>query len=401
LSAAARHPTESGAAGTPPPRTARVACVQYGDYLDAWERLNNGGPESYYAQRDTITSFERFVDGREHLVVSLNAPRYRVQTAARLAVGIGSPPAWTRRPARLAEHCRAARVIRALEAFAPTHVLNRAVDIVGCRVLAWTTRRALPTAVIIATWFDPAQAVARRFCRLADHPSVTCVGNHNRVATASLVACGLRPDKALAWDFPVTISPRKHATKRLPEPAAAAVVFAGDLTVAKGVLDFVAAGTALQHAGMPLRFVVLGSGPLHAALASHPGRRAGWLELTGPVSHAEAVRRIRLSTVVVVPSHPTRHEALPMVIYEALATRTPLVVSDHPVFRSYFSDGDAVLFFQAGAPLSLVDTLRRLLSDRLGYARMSEQTAAVWESIQCATTFDDLLQRVARAWFSA
>ena len=38
--------------------------------------------------------------------------------------------------------------------------------------------------------------------------------------------------------------------------------------------------------------------------------------------------------IVIVPSRHDYPEGLPMTIYEALAMRTPLVVSDHPMIKA-------------------------------------------------------------------
>src|SRR5262249_32819892 len=156
--------------------------------------------------------------------------------------------------------------------------------------------------------------------------------NHNRVATASLVDCGLNVRKAVAWDYPRLVGPDDFAVKLPPAGGDLTVLFAGAVTEDKGATDVVRAGEEVRSRGVAVRLTILGNGPARSGLLNHPGVREGWLDAPGLLSNDQVFERMRECWVVVVPSRPAFPEALPLVILEALTARTPVVLSDHPVF---------------------------------------------------------------------
>jgi glycosyltransferase involved in cell wall biosynthesis len=390
----AATPRSAAAPGPVPPR---VACIQQGDYGRARRRLAEGGPETYGSQRYTVDAFERFVDGVAHLVISLEAPSSRDRNRLGEYVGLGELEV-PGLPRRWSSWWRASQVLKELEQFGPTHILLRCDDVIGCRILAWANRRRIPTAAILATRFKPSHPPCPRFCRLANDPNVVWVANHNRVATASLVECGLRPEKALAWDYPAQSNPDQNPPKTAPTSGTLSVVYAGSVIQDKGVLEAVQAVEQLRRTSPALRLSICGEGDLRKELSGHPGVGAGWLEVAGLLPSEQILARMRSSWLVVVPTRHAYPEALPLVITEALTTRTPVVLSDHPIFKAYFRDGAGVRLFRAEDSPSLAKVLGELLADPQGYASLSKQTAEIWASLQIDTKFHQLLERLAREW---
>jgi glycosyltransferase involved in cell wall biosynthesis len=379
----------------------RLACVGHGDHREALRRLASGEGETYHAQRHSIDALGRLASGAPLLVVSLDAPADRTIQGDLELVGIGEPPAWRRRPRRLFEAWRIARVREALEHFRPTHVLLRSMDVVGCAVLEWTTSRNVPSAAIVAGRFQPGDGPSLRFCALANHPSVAFVGNHNRIATESLVACGLAREKAIAWDWPPAVTPDGKPPRTLAPGEPLRLVFAGSLLEAKGVRELVDAVGRAAEAGVPVHLEMLGDGPEEALLARHPATQAGLVTLRGRCAHPEVLEEIARSQLAVVPSRASFPEGLPIFIYESLALRVPVVLSDHPVFTSYFRDGEGVAFARASDPASLARTIVQLHGSPERYARLSEATLHAWRAIQCEVSYEDLMQRLARRWKDA
>lgn len=373
----------------------------HGDHREALRRIAAGDGETYHAQRHSIESVEALAGGDPLLVVSLDAPAYEEACGRRTLVGVGPVPRWLARPRRLAEAFRSHRVRAALARFAPTHVLLRAMDVVGCNVLAWTTQRGIPSAAIVAGRFDAAHPPSVRFCRLANHPSVAFVGNHNRIATASMIPCGLDPQKAVAWDWPPALVPDGKPPRVREHGTPLRLVFAGSLLATKGVLDLADAAAALARSGVDVRLEMLGDGPEAERLAAHPAARAGILTLPGRASHDAVLEAIARSDVAVVPSHPEFPEGLPVFIYEALALRVPVVLTAHPVFRAYFREGEGVCFAPPADGAGLARVLAGLAADGPRYVRISEATAHAWHSIQCEVRHEDLLGRLAVAWREA
>ena len=377
----------------------RIASVQFGNFTLARRVLAAGGAETYNGQRYTVEAFERFVDGVPHMVVSLNAPPHRemVGDGEYLAVAPPQPHLWV--PRRFKEKELAARVIPELQRFDPTHLLLRCNDIVGAQVLEWAIEHGVRTAAIIAAVFQRNHPPCMRFCQLANHPLVDFIANHNRVATASLVECGLPAAKAVMWDYPPQgLSPDRFGTKTINPAGPVNLLFAGSLIESKGITDLVRACAMARRRGRVVRVVVCGAGPKRKWVLDHAGAGEGWLESLGEVSHDEVVRRMIASDLVVVPSRHSFPEALPCVIQEALAVRTPLLLSDHPVFLQYFKEGQAARFFAASDPKSLAGVIEAVASDAAGYALLSGQTAEVWNSVQIETKFHHLLDDLRLRW---
>jgi hypothetical protein len=79
---------------------------------------------------------------------------------------------------------------------------------------------------------------------------------------------------------------------------------------------------------------------------------------TSRIPRAEIAPRMHAADAVLVYSRHAYGEGLPGTIYLGLASRTPLVVSDHPMFVAYLRDGEDVLVAPEHAPAALAARLR-------------------------------------------
>jgi glycosyltransferase involved in cell wall biosynthesis len=149
------------------------------------------------------------------------------------------------------------------------------------------------------------------------------------------------------------------------------VLFAGRLSVEKGILELVEAA-----AGLPL--VVVGDGPLRDRV---PGAR-------GFVPHDELERLYDRAAVVAVPSH---REGFGVVCAEAMAHGRPVVASAVGGLLDLVVDGETGILVPSGDVVALRAALERLLADRelrrrlgeTGRARVREQFS--WEAVTDAT----------------
>ena len=372
----------------------RIACIQHGDYFQARSRFAAGGEETYGSQRYSVEAQERLFAGADHLVISLDgvASDHRVGRGRYVCL----PETHVRViPGRIRAYLRARRITHLLKEFGPTQLLLRANDILGCEVLRWAAKRRIPTAVILASRFDPKHGAALRFCALANQAHVRFVGNHNLVATRSLLECGLDAKKAIAWDYPPRQNPDELPAKRAPNQPPWTVFFAGNLIPDKGAGDLVEAVSVVRARGFDVHLTICGDGPQRAALSVHRGVAEGWLSVLGVVPSDEIARHMLASWLVVVPTRPAFPEALPLVIIEALASRTPLLLSEHPIFSEYFQPEQAVEFFPPADVEALAERICRLAEQPERYAKRSSETAAVWHGLQIPGRFHVLLEKFA------
>lgn len=375
----------------------RIAIVQHGDYAQACRLASSDQPETYAGQRDTIETYDRLLGPVPHLIVSLDgdSPPQRRGNGELVCVRPRKLPGI---PARVGLHLAAWRIRRRIEQFDATHLLLRCSNLIGCDLLAWANRRRKPAAVITAMRFDPGSPACVRFCQLANDPNVALVANHHRVATRTMVACGLREDKPIVYDFARRENPDAVEPKRAPTGSEPTILFAGVVSEPKGALDLLRAADRLRAAGRKFRLVFLGDGPARAAILAHPGTGQGWIESPGRVGNEQVVGRMRDSDVIVVPSRPEFPEGMPQVLSEGLAARTPMVISDHPVFVGYFREGEGVRYFPAGDDAALADAIAKVLDDPAEYEQLSRASADAWRSFQVDTKLRDVLHRVGQIW---
>jgi glycosyltransferase involved in cell wall biosynthesis len=375
----------------------RIGVVQHGDYAAARQLMDEGKSEIYTGQRYTIRTLDRFFGQAPHLVIS----REGATPPTRRGAGMYTCEQNRRlrgMPTRIGMYYAGWRMKKQLKAFGPTHLILRCSDLVGCELLKWAKRRGIPAAVITAMRFDPTSEVCRQFCRLASDDNVVLVANHLPAATNSMYDCGLKPGKGVAYDFPASVDPKDFAPKASPVGAEPKILFAGVMSAAKGVLDLLRAGERLRESGRKVRLVFLGDGPAREQVRSHVGAAEGWIHAPGRVGHDYVIEQMRASTVQVVPSRPEYTEGMPFVIAEGLAVRTPLVVSDHPIFVKYFREGQGVKFFPAGNDSALASRIGQLLGNAGEYERMSNATSDSWSSFQVATKFHHLIEQLAARW---
>jgi glycosyltransferase involved in cell wall biosynthesis len=128
---------------------------------------------------------------------------------------------------------------------------------------------------------------------------------------------------------------------------------------------------------------------------------------TSRIPRAEIAPRMHAADAVLVYSRHAYGEGLPGTIYLGLASRTPLVVSDHPMFVAYLRDGDDVLVAPEHAPQALAARLRALFDDEALYARLSRNSDAAFARIAHPVLWGEFVERWLRdtpedrAWLDA
>jgi len=76
-----------------------------------------------------------------------------------------------------------------------------------------------------------------------------------------------------------------------------------------------------------------------------------------------------------------------------LASRTPVLISNHPVFRKAFKDREGVRVFAASKPESFAKIAGDVLADPDMYRDLSVTAERAFERVECPTSFGDLLRR--------
>ena len=231
--------------------------------------------------------------------------------------------------------------------------------------------------------------VARRYVRWA----------RNRAIAFRVVNSGEMPPLLESWGVPperIVVLPSLYIdleTFSPPAPPLASggrppqpeqdLVFVGRMVNNKGVDRIVDALAVLRGEGLELSALLVGKGPLLAALRRRVERRglSGRVRFTewiaGPAQLAEVYRRSRALVCA------STCEGGPRVTVEAMACGTPVVSTPVGMMKELLEDGvnGCVAGFDVA---SLAAAIRRLVSDEAARARMGERARLAAERFEYA-----------------
>ena len=361
----------------------KLLFFQYGDYGAAWRRFADGGAETYRDQRASIAFVETLAHEHDVTVIAIDDRVHDEQLAPRLrSIGIASAEAYQRRV-----------IDRLLDDLAPERIICRTPH---PHVLRWAVRHRVPTLPVFADIFgnDGLRQIGRNLHlrRLLGQACLPCVANHSLNASRSLATALFYPrDKIVPWDW-TRLTPAADAKTAPADPARPIAFFAGALSDPKGVGDCLEATRLLRERGTALRFIFAGPGdvPAWRRRAEALGI-ADAVDFIGTVAHSEVRQRMTAADIVIVPSRHDYAEGLPNTIYEALASRTPLLISDHPAFAGRLADGKEAAVFRAADPRSMADRIVAVISDQSLYAALSASSARAHDSLYIGMEWKDLV----------
>ena len=387
MTESAKSPPET--CGQNPP--VRLTIVQYGDYAEAAARFQAGGAANYYAQRYTVDFVARLatMPGTERVsVISFATDLPEVLTHSGVqTLGVDLYP--RDRRARFGE------LLSAIAATRPTHLVIGAPIAPAIR---WGIRQKLPVLPVFADSFHKGGLKGyirnRMLAWLLNRPAIEYVANHNLASSLDLARIGVARDKVLPFDWPEMTSVQDYSAKAAPAPDRPfRLLYVGQIIEAKGVGDAVRALAILRRRGLDATLTLVGAGDSEAfmSLAREQGV-AEQVTLAGLLPHDRVLAEMRAHEVVLVPSHHDYPEGLPMTLYEALCVRTPLVVSDHPMFALRIHDGQQALVHPQRDPEAMADRIERLASDPQVYEAFSRQAETAIRDYLCPLKWDRLLE---------
>jgi glycosyltransferase involved in cell wall biosynthesis len=370
----------------------RLVFVQHGAYAEAARRLAAGGPETFYAQRysvDFVAELAGRIGDVRVLHLGHDDPEEQLPSGVR-SLGLNLYP-----QGRRGRHLE---VLRLLERLRPTHlVLVSPLPF----VLAWALARGVRTLPLFADSFRvpglKAKAKFTLLARLLNSSRLDWVSNHNVAASLDLVRIGVSPAKVLPFDWPAFLSPSERPPKELRRGDHLELAYVGQLAESKGVGDLLSAMAHIARssngAGPQVRATIVGGqDPAFVARARALGIEDR-ITFPGRISHDDIVPLMNRHDMVIVPSRHEYPEGLPMTLYEAFCSRTPIIASDHPMFRVKLRDGENALIFKAGDAGALADRIRLLAGDPVLYARLSRNAEAAAEQFFCPLKYDELISR--------
>jgi glycosyltransferase involved in cell wall biosynthesis len=363
--AASMSPPAAATAIKPHPK--HLVIFQNGDFAEAYARFQAGEAETYGGQKFTVDFVAGLAEARRVTVLCCcNSPHDVTLKPGLRSLGIAGTDTTD-------------------DAFLSRTLTQLAPDLLICRspirpVLRHCTDRNIPTLPLFADSF--ANTGLRqtwrniRLRQLLGRRSIPAVCNHSLNATRSIARALLYPERKLVpWDWaPLLPDP---TPKPAPAPGGPFTIFyAGALSAAKGVGDCLKAAAILRNRGIECRFSFAGTGDIAAWTAE--ARRLGVEDrahFLGPVPNTEVRSIMRAHDAVVVPSRHEYSEGLPKTLLEGLASRSPVIVSDHPAFVSRVRDGETCLVFRGGNAGALAARIEDLRASSALYEALSAASA--------------------------
>ncbi|MBL3594267.1 glycosyltransferase family 4 protein [Rhodovulum sulfidophilum] len=358
----------------------RVVFVQHGNYAEAYRRMCAGEAETYRDQFRSVSLVAGLAAAGPVVTVALGDAHHDAQLAPNLR-SVGLPRADIDRAGSL------------LDDLAPDRLVCRTPH---TRLLAAAAARGIATLPCFADMMRPPSPLGLwRHWRLRNAlraRTVPCVANHSLNASRSLVEAGLiSAEHVVPWDWSRLV-PNPDPKPGMPDPQNPTILFAGKMTVEKGLGDVLAAMSVLAGQGLNARLTVAGGGDVRPwqAEAARLGL-AERVDFLGLVPNTEIRHRMRAYDIVVVPSRHDYPEGLPNTIYEGLASRSVLMLSDHPAFRGRVEPGRHCLMFRAGNPAALGAEIRKLCAAPELYAHLSRQAPEALDSLYVGLAWGDLV----------
>lgn len=348
----------------------RIVFVQVGSYAEGYKRLEAGGVEDFFAQRysvDFVGDLARREDVEEIVQVCIAQDlEEEVLSNGVRQMGLiyrpedGAP--------------RVDELIRIVLGQRPTHmIINSPVT----PLIRAACKAGIDVFPLLADSFRVSGIKAKiRYWWLARtlrQPAIRWVSNRNLKASQDLERIGIPAGKIVPFDWPAVVTPADFPVKtRADSPRAPRLLYVGQVRVEKGVGDLIDALALLVESGRDGRLTVIGAGKTREFAERAEQRGIGArVDFPGKCGHDEVLQAMHAHDVVLVPSRHEYPEGMPNVIYEGLCSRTPLVVSDHPMFGTRVKDGEDCLVFPAGDVDALAGAIERLLENDELYAALS------------------------------
>jgi len=142
------------------------------------------------------------------------------------------------------------------------------------------------------------------------------------------------------------------------------VMYVGWLSKEKGVYDLLKAWKRVMNEDRHLWFVGGGGIQDLKNFADKEGLRN--VHFVGALPHSEAIRYLKSSTINVIPTRksPFFRYSSPMKLFEAAASKKPIIASNIEGNKEFVKDGVSGLLFKEGNPKNLAKKMNRLLENK-------------------------------------
>lgn len=378
----------------------RLLVVQAsGDFREVHLQRQRSGVEYQFGQIYMLDELNRIARRYGQAgILSCAAPRH----VLRLPTGV------TLMGAGAGRACDTKSVLAMVADYDPTHLVVQAAL---PKLIRWGVAGARDVACVL-TRLPAINPVARhlgmaRLPAILNDRGVSLVAGHTMSGAKALVDMGVAANKVVPWDFVHERTPHLFAAKQLPDRQPHRLLYVGRIDEKKGVGDLIRA-LALLKGRRDVHLEIIGQGHIDKMQAL--GISLGLFQkirFLGQIPNYQIPARMNAADAVIMADRATFPMGLPLTVYEALVSRTPIIASHRPLLAGHFTDRENALLFRAGNPKALADAIDMLLADQLLYARISRNAMASWTALQRSVKWGQMLDRWMsgavqdRAWLAA
>lgn len=295
------------------------------------------------------------------------------------------------------EECGIEIVALGAERYDQIDLLNQAIADDPCNrtvitfpnldLLKSATKAGKQVLVVIADSYNKPgirESVRRwRLARCFNDKRVELVSNHCLPSTRHLASFGVDRTKLIPWDVPHRFSPHDHSPKTLEAGAAVTIAYAGSISVDKGVFDIVRGLASARQNGVDASLLIAGSGEVEPLRQVADALNVGSsVNLLGQVGNDRVFSLFRDADFVAIPSRHSFPEGFPLTMFEAIASRTPIICSDHPMFTPVTSVPDRAFVFPEAKPEEFARVLTEGTANPARYALVSNNAVDTWAALK-------------------
>jgi len=366
----------------------RLLIVQYaGDYREAVQRFAKGEDETYYAQRysvDAVAEIGQQIEEAAVLCCMTAEPYNEVLQNGVRAIGAG-----------FKQKIEAKGLLKLIEEQNPTHLIARTPI---REVFKWAIQRNIQILAVFAESISTKSFKnnLRNYllARLLNNKQVKYVCTYGVNSSILFQKIGVNPEKIIPWDFILSLTPGSYLPKNLQREDELKLFYVGSLIEPKGVGDILESLAILRAKNLPVSLIIVGQD--ETGFLTSKAKQLDvedFVVFLGIVPNKFIVGLMRESDVVLVPSRHEYPEGFPLTIHHALCARTPIIASDHPMFRNSLKHRLNAMIFPAGNSAALADCIEILHSDSALYLKLSAASYDTWNQLQIPVKWADLIKR--------
>jgi len=366
-------------------RVQKVLLIQHGDFREAYQRFADNGLETYRDQKKSVDFVSGLAPAKTVTTLTIGDQHYgRVALADHLYAG-----------GILQSDLNADAISKIFDTVDPTHVILRSPYLEFLKEANYRKLNILPCFADIFEHGGPRQSWRNfRLRKALSKAQLPCISNHSLNASRSLAAVlKIPPEKIVPWDWSAVPSAGSEKAGVL-DPMHPTAFFAGAMTDEKGVGDCLHAIALLHKEGLFFRLSLAGGGDLDKwqSLAKDLNIDTH-VRFLGTVANAQVRQEMRTHDFVLVPSRHSYAEGLPNTIYEALASRSVLVMSDHPAFAGRLIPDRECIVFPAADPTALAQALQRATQSAEIYQGISARSLDAHDRLYVGMEWSGLIAK--------